>query len=843
MIFRTASPWSVLALTLGPMLMAGRTGTLAAQQRRVEQLYTADGKVLDLPPDGGWRVKFRQVVETRARLLSQGLFAQLRVPEAAVIGGVMQGHLYVPTILIAFKNTNTAALPDTAKYDSTYYTSTPLAGHAYSVRTFYEEMSHGLLHVQGQSYGWVVADSNDTYYLNACGAGVDPLSCASGQQRLYQLLSKAVQQVDPIVNFGLYDNNGPDDIPNSGDDDGKVDVVQFVMPVVGRECGGPGYNAHRFYLSGLGGSPVVTNDPVFGTSNKEVVDSYVLVSGIGGNTCTNTSQVQQIGTTSHELGHVLGLPDLYDTQLQSEGIGEWGIMSSGNYTSLNSPAHDDAWSLQQFGWVTVRPLTTNGTYSVGPVQTSDTVFAIRPLGSNPRGEYYLLENKRAIGSDSSNLRTGGGTGPKIGGLLIWHVDSTKMALWPASNTVNSGSIHGLELAQADGLGQLDKLPASGGNRGDAGDPYPGTSNNRRFSFDTNPANVKNSDGTFAGFSIDSVTRSVTDSTVSFKLSFGGPTIVRALDTLAQVSVDNVKYHRFAQLLTPGTMHPISIDSAQLTLDSLRQYLFVSWSDGLLRSHTITAQITGDSISATVTTRLRVRATASGSGTIASNPVGNVAAGIYVRKDSSIALKATPAAGKIFGGWSGDSTSMADSLLITVSKPYTLVASFQDPLVASAGTPPGPVMGKAYADTLSATGGSGSYSWQLVGGALPDGLGLSTAGIVSGISSKVGSFSATARVTSGSQTATATIALTVTAPMLVTADVVSQILGTRQPLSPSDLKYLDLLGNNNGGFDVGDFLAWVQATGAAAPPAAGGTAVAVDRARAMETGKPARKGKP
>jgi hypothetical protein len=101
--------------------------------------------------------------------------------------------------------------------------------------------------------------------------------------------------------------------------------------------------------------------------------------------------------------------------------------------------------------------------------------------------------------------------------------------------------------------------------------------------------------------------------------------------------------------------------------------------------------------------------------------------------------------------------------------------------------------------------------------LPDGLSLGPAGVVSGVPSKAGSFSATARVTSGSQTADVTGAVTVTAPTLVAADVVSQILGTRAVLTADQLKYLDLLGNNNNGFDLGDFLAWVNASGAQAAP--------------------------
>jgi hypothetical protein len=38
------------------------------------------------------------------------------------------------------------------------------------------------------------------------------------------------------------------------------------------------------------------------------------------------------------------------------------------------------------------------------------------------------------------------------------------------------------------------------------------------------------------------------------------------------------------------------------------------------------------------------------------------------------------------------------------------------------------------------------------------------------------------------------------------------------LSGPDLRYLDIIGNNNGDFDVGDFLAWVRSTGATPSPA-------------------------
>jgi M6 family metalloprotease-like protein len=752
-------------------LLVGVPGFGAAQANRVEQVRTADGLLLDFPRDGVWRVKARRVAERRAMLLSQGRFAELnaapRAPTADITPPNVSGTLYMPTILLAFKDSDTTTFFKATKYDSVLYGTgmSILPGRPYSLRTFYEEMSNGVFSVQGRqatptsgTFGWAMADSNKVYYLDPPDCPSDELSCAQGRTRARELFTQAISRVDGAVDFGLFDNDGPDGIPNSGDDDGKVDVIQFVQPVRGRECNtGEGYNAHRFFLSALGGA-YTTNDARTG-GGSITIDSYYLVSGIGGTFCTDETTVMAIGTSAHELGHGVGLPDLYDTELVVEGAGEWSLMGSGNYRSLQSPAHFDAWSKQQMGWVTIRPLTTSGTYNVGPVVTSDTVFLIRPGGSNPRGEYFLLENKQAVGSDTANMLSG--SRPKGGGLAIWHIDSTKIAQSSLTNTVNSGTIHGVALIQADNLNQLR---TQGGNRGDNGDPYPGSTVNRRLSYNSAPANTKNSDGTFVAFEVDSITQVTANGPMVFKLLFGGPTIVRATDTTAQVSVDGVKYRRFAQLLEAGSTHTIGIDSVQLTTDSLTQFYFDSWSDAGARTHQITISVAGDSVSANVHERKRVRVTKGGQGTgtvTATPPSGSLTtSGVYVRKDSALTLTATPDPGNAFAGWSGDTTTSANPLALTVSKPYTLVATFAAPVVADAGTPPEGVVNKSYTHTLTATGGTGTYTWSQVGGNLPPGLSLSEAGSISGTPSQAGNFSADVRATSGPMTDDVTVAISV-----------------------------------------------------------------------------------
>jgi hypothetical protein len=521
---------------------------------------------------------------------------------------------------------------------------------------------------------------------------------------------------------------------------------------------------------------------------------------------------------------------------------------------------------------------------------------IRPLGSNPRGEYFLLENKQAYGSDTSNMETGGRGGPKRGGLLVWHIDSAKVAVWPVSNTVNSGTIHGVALEEADGMAHLWKQTR--GNRGDDGDPYPGSTGALRFSFDTRPAALKNHDGSFVGWEIDSVSELAPKGAVRFTLRFGSPTLVYASDTLAQVIVDGARYRKFSQVLVPGSIHTVSIDSVQLAPDSLTRFVFDSWSDGGARTHQIAARVEGDTLIAAVSRWYRLRVAVLGGGEVRSAPALDLAAGGYLPEGSSVTVWATPKPDTVFEGWSGDTSAAKDTLELALKRPYRLTATFlprlvasagqppeavqgrsyrhqlqasggtgrytwelargslpsglalgtdgvisgtptqagvdtlvarvtsgsqsaevsltisvREALTASAGIPPGPVMGKPYSHTLTARGGTGSYSWSLVQGALPPGLSLDQGGTIAGIPAATGRFSSVARVVSGSQQAEVSVELNVTAPSLATSTVVAQLLGTSSQLNPDELRYLDLLGNRNGSFDVGDFLAWVEATGA------------------------------
>ncbi len=706
----------ILPLAAAALLAAATLapGTLAAQNQPVRNW---EPKGFDFSPNGVWRRKAKLVIQARAAAMARADFLSLNRPLSlagpAPTSLAVTGVLKIPVLLVRFKDTDTTTLSAPGAYDSVLLGTTPPAGRPYTVYTFYQEISGGLLKVEGVVIGWITLDSANAWYA---GPGTcDGLSTCG---HVAQLIREAVMYADSTqhLDWGQFDNDGPDGQPNSGDDDGEVDLVWLIHPKPGAECRVDGdIWSHRYYYSGWTGSPLVTSTPAH-NGGKIVVDNYTIQSGVGGVTGCDPTQIMAPGTIGHETGHGLFLPDLYDTSLETEGIGEWGLMGSGNWSRPFSPSHMEVFSLARLGWVTVRQLTASGSYHLGPIEQGDTTYLVRPTAPNPRGEYFMLENRQALLADTALIAKHGG-----GGLLIWHVDSAQYAQATLPyNYVNVGSIHGVALEQADGLGNLDcTYPAACDNRGDAGDPYPGDSDRTAFGPRTNPAPRMNSDGSFPGFVIDSIRQVVPNGDVAFRLRFGALSTIRGSDTAVYVRVRGTAYRSYQDLFGDGDTLTVSVDSVQQAMSGRASFLFRSWSDGGARTHVAMGSSAGGTLTALMAAAYLVKDSVAGGGTITAS-IALAASGSMVASGDSVTLTAVPASGQAFVGWTGDTTAGAAVLLLHVARPYAVTANFA-----------------------------------------------------------------------------------------ATNDVVNQLLTGTSALTAPQLQTLDALGNNNGRFDLGDFVAWLD----------------------------------
>jgi Immune inhibitor A peptidase M6. len=110
-----------------------------------------------------------------------------------------------------------------------------------------------------------------------------------------------------------------------------------------------------------------------------------------------------IGTTTHEFGHSLGLPDFYDTDYatngEAGGLYDFSTMDGGPYNNNGrTPPYFNAEELMMLGWMDgLTEISSQGTLSIVPIQNR---VAYKVPTSTP-GEYFVLECRAASGWDAS----------------------------------------------------------------------------------------------------------------------------------------------------------------------------------------------------------------------------------------------------------------------------------------------------------------------------------------------------------------------------------------------------------------------------------------------------------
>ena len=355
--------------------------------------------------------------------------------------------LYVPVLLLEFSDNPASGgltFADSAYFDSIFNSENTMQFG--SMREYYQEVSYGQLTLIIDVYGWFMMSLPYSYYVDGQkGFGYYP-------QNAQGMVEDAIFMTDDFIDYSKYDRNG----------DQRMEALIVVHAGPGFEISGDSnmIHSHNWMIDNY-----LTNDGVYiRTYNMNPEE----------NSITNPEPIN-IGVFCHEFGHTLGLPDLYDTDYSSNGVGVWSLMASGSYAGNSAcPTHMDAWCKDQLGWINPVNITENEIGHEFPaVETSGHAARLWKNGQTGL-QYFLIENRHRIGFDSYIPGEG---------LCILHVDNSQYS--------NDNEYHyRVALEQADGLYELEENKSNG----DAEDVYPGPvlQNAREFSETTVPASFTNS---------------------------------------------------------------------------------------------------------------------------------------------------------------------------------------------------------------------------------------------------------------------------------------------------------------------------------------------------------------
>ncbi len=416
--------WLIAPALITSLMVAGACLALERPSAQEMARYKEDGSFKERAQRaralGNHRVNPALVQRATYRLRTeqwrQGLLAEPPTPPPAWRGMPTTGTVRILALLIEFTDythTNTPASIDAKLYGDG--TGTPPYE---SVRNFYRRSSYNQLEITGGTLGW---------YQAAYPRSSVPKTTAGREA----LIKEALTSFDAAGHdFSQYDNNG----------DGAIDYFVVIWT-------GPDEGWGSFWW----GYQTSFSDGTFRLDGKRLRDySWQWEATPVGGTFTPRVVI-------HETGHALGVPDYYD---YDDTVGPQGGVGGLDQMDANWGDHN-CFSKFLLGWIT--PTVISGGANLVTLRPSgtqtDAVLFAKGATTDPFTEYFMVQNRRRVGNDTSY---------PADGLLIWHLDARLNAGGTDYLYDNSYTEHKLlRLMEADGLEEIE----TGDQNADAGDYY------------------------------------------------------------------------------------------------------------------------------------------------------------------------------------------------------------------------------------------------------------------------------------------------------------------------------------------------------------------------------------
>lgn len=327
-------------------------------------------------------------------------------------------------ILVNFSNKSMQSSHTQATFDELCNSLNCTVNSGYpSAGQYFADQSNGAYHPQFDVFGPVKLSRNVAYY------GTDG-SEEGDDQHATDAVVEGCRLADEqfSINWADYDS----------DNDGYVDFVYVIYAGKGQADGGTSETIwpHNWSVEAARQNGYCTYSATQCKVGGKKLDNYAMSSEMSGNSLGG------IGTLCHEFGHVMGMPDFYDTQYgtnynNSLTPNDWDVMDGGAYNGNgHCPPNYSPWEKEFFGWhKTINlgnegqnvTLYANGTANYQAYQITTNGNYVGPTTSGTR---YYIENRQAQGWDA----------PLTGhGMLIWKVNfnASKWSSNEPNNTANN----------------------------------------------------------------------------------------------------------------------------------------------------------------------------------------------------------------------------------------------------------------------------------------------------------------------------------------------------------------------------------------------------------------------
>ena len=335
-------------------------------------------------------------------------------------------------ILASFSDNNMQAGHTLATFTELFNATNCTVNQGYpSAAQYFADQSNGAYRPQFDVFGPVKLSRNMAYY------GTDKPGQDEGDD---QHATDAVVEACILANQN-YTINWAD---YDSDKDGYIDFVYVVHAGYGQADGGASTTIwpHNWEVSEARtyGYCTYTKDQC--KVGGKIIETYAISAEL--DCYANT--LNGIGTLCHEFGHVMGLPDWYDTDYGTNynnclTPGDWDVMDGGAYGGDgHCPPNYSPWEKYFFGWHTPVNLgNTGASLTLYPNGTENyQAYQINASGTQQgpttSGWCYFIENRQQVGWDR---------GLTASGMLIWKVNFNASA-WE-NNVPNNSNTSGAPL--------------------------------------------------------------------------------------------------------------------------------------------------------------------------------------------------------------------------------------------------------------------------------------------------------------------------------------------------------------------------------------------------------------